>query len=797
MNKTTPDLCSSAPATPAGDSSFIVPTSSLRGLFPALLVTVGALSAWLVGVAALFWLASSERLNPAELLWLAGLLAALLAIVCAVGWAASFLVASQRHAAALDEANARARLIVDAAADAILTFNYEGRIESFNAAASRLFGYTQDEVIGRDITLLLGTSDKSDFEKRLQEVTTNAGRVLPDSSAFIGKHKDGHSFPVELGVSKVVDEDRRIFVQIVRDLTERKRADRHRRLQYDAAHILASARDAGEAGPKLLEVIGLGLNWPAGLLWRVDAPAGVLRCSAAWASDDMGRLFVEALRPTAHPPGGGLAGRVWSRRELRWLGKLSAMPELPTAAPAQRAGYNAAIAWPVEVDGQALGVLEFYAPTIANPDENLLGCVYPVATQLAQFLKRKASEEELRLAKEAAETANRAKSDFLANISHEVRTPLHGIVGLTEIVCSGELGPEQREHMELIQSSASTLLALVNDLLDFVKIEAARMDLEDVPFCFREKLEPTLRALGARARQRGLHFNYAIEPEVPLWLIGDPLRLQQVLFNLVGNAIKFTPTGSVSVRLALAARTGREVVLHGSVHDTGVGIPPDKQEAIFEAFRQADNTRTRKFGGTGLGLTISSRLVQLMGGRIWVESKAGVGSTFHFTACLQLGDGPSDRDEGGGMRDEIRGTLLPHPSSLLPSQEVLGCRVLVAEDNPVNRVLLDLVLQKRQHVVSVVTTGSDAVRLWKEQPFDLVLMDVQLPEMDGLEATIQIMEHARSTGRQALIIGLTAHASEEDRIRCLEAGMLAYLSKPVQPRDLLDVIDKALRLDQA
>jgi signal transduction histidine kinase/ActR/RegA family two-component response regulator len=468
---------------------------------------------------------------------------------------------------------------------------------------------------------------------------------------------------------------------------------------------------------------------------------------------------------------------------------LSAMPDQPTATLALRAGYNAAIAWPIEVEGQALGVLEFYAPAITSPNDHLLGCAYPIATQLGQFLKRKAFEEELRLAKEAAETANRAKSDFLANISHEVRTPLHGIVGLTEIVLNGELGPEQREHMELIQSSASTLLALVNDLLDFVKIEAARMELEDVPFSVREKLEPTLRALGARARQRGLQFAYAIESEVPPWLIGDPLRLQQILFNLVGNAIKFTPTGSVSVRIAVAARTGRQVVLHGTVTDTGIGIPPDKREAIFEAFRQADNTRTRRHGGTGLGLTISSRLVQLMGGRIWVESRVGAGSTFHFTACLQIGEGPEALASSA--------SLPGMPSNLAfgtsSSGEVLGRRVLVAEDNPVNRVLLDLILQKRQHNVAVVTTGLDAVRLWKESPFDLVLMDVQLPEMDGLEATIQIMEHARATGRQAVIIGLTAHASEEDRARCLEAGMLAYLSKPVHPRDLLDVIDRALR----
>ncbi len=765
-----------------------MPTAKREPLTPALLAAAAVAATWAAGYFGLAWLVRGGLL-PAHLMpVLAWGLVGLLALVAAAGWAVGVLLA--RHRAAVDAAAARSRLIVDAAADAILTLDYQGRIESFNAAAARMFGYEASEVLGRDFSLLIGTADKSGLERLLQEtVPTGSAKVLVDSTTFVGKHKGGHTFPVELGVSKVIDEDRRVYVQIVRDLTERKRAERHRRIQYETARVLAGNTDLAEAGPRVLEVIGSGVGWPAGLLWKVDPSDGLLRCVAAWAEGGPALRFTSEARAATHAPGSGLPGRVWLRHELRWLGKLAADPDLPTAA-ARRAGYESAIAWPVELEKQTLGVLEFYAPEITDPDDDLKGCLYPVATHLAQFIRRKADEEALKKALVAAEAASQAKSEFLANISHEIRTPLNGIVGLTEIALMGELEAQQREHLGLVQSSANTLLALVNDLLDFAKIEAARMDLECVPFAVRAGLEPTLRALGVRARQKGLAFTHTFDPDVPVWVVGDPLRLQQVLFNLVGNAIKFTHKGEVTVRLGLAARTARDVILHGTVRDTGIGIAHEKQEAIFEAFSQADGSRARKFGGTGLGLTIASRLVGLMGGRVWVESQPGKGSTFHFTACLAAtSEATLGEPEGGtGAGDDSVWGL-----SLTQAADPCGKRILVAEDNPVNRVLLDLILQKRQHQVTFACNGVDAVRLWQEQPFDLVLMDVQLPEMDGVEATMLILEESRRTGRPAMIVGLTAHASTEDRQRCLGAGMAAYIAKPIQPRDLLDAIDRLVR----
>jgi CheY-like chemotaxis protein len=391
---------------------------------------------------------------------------------------------------------------------------------------------------------------------------------------------------------------------------------------------------------------------------------------------------------------------------------------------------------------------------------------------LGHFLNRKREKEELHRARESAEAASKAKSDFLANVSHEIRTPLNGIIGLTDVLLASSLAPQQREHLRLLQASGETLLALISDLLDFSKIEAARMTLEQTPFEIRPALEPTLKTLGVRAQQKGLRFACQMDDDIPEVVVGDPLRLQQVLLNLVGNAIKFTKAGEVIVRLGVESMTAVEVVLRGSVRDTGVGIAPEIQEMIFEAFRQADASRARKFGGTGLGLTITSRLLSLMGGRIWLESTPGQGSTFHFTACLGV----------AGTDD--------HPSTdsivIRPERaERQAMRVLVAEDNPVNRELLVMILQKRGHAVTIASTGHEAVAACQREHFDGILMDLQLPEMDGLEATRQILAR-----EQVPVIGLTASVTEEDRERCLEAGMRAYLAKPVHPPELLRLIEE-------
>ena len=546
--------------------------------------------------------------------------------------------------------------------------------------------------------------------------------------------------------------------------------------------------------------------------------------------------------------------------------------------------------------------------------------------------ERKRAEIALQQAKETAEAANQAKSQFLANMSHDIRTPMNGIIGLIELALDTELTPEQREYLNLVKESADSLLRLLNDLLDFAKIEARKLELDPLEFRLRERLGSIMKPLAVRAHAKGLEMAYRIAPDVPDALVGDPARLRQILVNLVGNAIKFTERGEVIVEVNRIESQGlptdsspnHAVSLHFAVRDTGVGIPVEKQDAIFEPFTQADSSTTRQYGGTGLGLAISSQLVLLMGGRIWVESQPGQGSTFHFTACFRQqrhqglevippelsqlrharvlivdnnatnrnilvetftqwhwsptavangGDAlaavaearnagepfavilidaqmpemdgfalverlvctpfpmeiiimmlPPARQHGDTARCRALGVAasVAKPitqASLLAAMQAAfhssptadearqlgahptaaeyrpGLHILLAEDNAVNQTLAVRLLEKHGHTVVVAKTGQEALAAWQRARFDLILMDIQMPEMDGLEATAAIREIERIKGGHTPIVAMTAHAMTEDRQRCLEAGMDAYVSKPIQAQAVFEAIDKVCSAD--
>ena len=425
------------------------------------------------------------------------------------------------------------------------------------------------------------------------------------------------------------------------------------------------------------------------------------------------------------------------------------------------------------------------------------GAVRGVVLVFRDFTEKKRAEEELELARTAAENANWAKSRFLANVSHELRTLMNAILGLIELALPKQADPTAADFLKTAKDSADLLLSLLNDLLDSAKIEAGKLELESVPFSLRRVLDQTAQVLGVRASEKGISFSCRIRPDVPDLLVGDQLRLRQVLLNLAGNGIKFTERGEVVLSVepvqtvegpadlsapeSEISNLGSDISslqspmchLQFAVRDTGIGISAAELDHIFRPFAQADLSTARRFGGTGLGLTICSNLVAMMGGRLWAHSEVGRGSTFYFTVRLPLAAELPGEDQTPDVRAAAASQL----------------RILLAEDNPANQKLATYILRSRGHTIDVAGDGQQALRMTQENHYDAILMDVQMSGMDGLEATAAIRKGEAETCRMP-IIAMTAHAMKEDRERCLAAGMDGYLSKPIDAREMIALVER-------
>jgi PAS domain S-box-containing protein len=648
------------------------------------------------------------------------------------------LLRTQEQAAELEASEERSRLILGSTADGIFGTDTQGRITFINPAACHMLGFAQDELLGKPshATFHHRRPDGTDYPR--EECPMFAAYTHGTSSHVDNEflwRKDGTGFPVEYGARPVSKEGALIgSVVSFTDITERRRAEQKlRETEQFFRSVLESAPD------------GLMVVDHTGVIQLANAQTEKL---FGYTRDELVGARVEMLVPP----------------EVRSYH--AALRDRFHAAPTARSmGANQDLGG-LRKDTSVFPIEIGLSPLPASGQEPA-----QVAVSMRDVTERKNQERQIIEARQRAEEATAAKSMFLANMSHEIRTPMNAIIGMTHLALKTELTPKQRDYLVKVRGAAGALLGIINDILDFSKIEAGKLDIENAEFRFEDVLENVSTVVSQKAHEKKLEFLISAQPDIPPNLVGDPLRLGQVLINLVNNAIKFTERGEVIVSVAVQERESDRVKLAFSVKDTGIGMTPEQAGRLFQAFSQADTSTTRKFGGTGLGLSISRRLVEMMGGEIGVESEAGKGSTFRFTASF-----------GIGAAEDQRGRFVP---------DLAGIRALVVDDNAQAREILGDALRGFSLRVDAVGSGRDAVQALSaadsKDPYSLVVMDWQMPGMDGLQASA-IIRRDLGLKHKPRIVMVTAYGREELRTQAELVGIDAYVTKPVNASVLYDTL---------
>jgi PAS domain S-box-containing protein len=697
----------------------------------------------------------------------------------------------------LREQNERNRMIIETANDAFIGMEPDGTITAWNPQAESTFGWTAAEAMGRRLCdTVIAPSDREAHAHGVEHFLAAAPRPLSNGAIeLMALHRDGHEFPVEATVWPVRVGGVCSFSAFVRDISERRRAEEARKKETALVHLLQSVTVAANRSSSMEHTAQTCLNricahtgWPVGHIYLLPNNSDDLTSAGIWHVEDEERFaaFRAASEGCRFAPGPGLPGCILAAGKSQWIVNLAdEEPLSERTRAAGQAGLRSGFGFPVMVEEKILAVLEFFALETVEPDEQLLTMMGHVGTQLGQVIRRQRAEEDLRRAMASAESANRAKSEFLTTMSHEMRTPMNAILGMADLLSESSLRDEQRDYVRIFQRAGASLLDLINDILDLSKVESGHVELESIGFDLGALLEKIIEMMASRAHDRGLRLTLEILPGVPLGLVGDPNRLRQILINLIGNALKFTERGSVTLRVE-PEPGGAPGWLRFNVVDTGIGIAADKTEMIFGRFTQADSSTTRKYGGTGLGLAISRGLVELMGGRIGCISAVGKGSTFFLSAPFDL-------------RGETQTPQFAEPAAIaippmVPAGPQPGSRILVVEDAEDNIVLMKAYLKDCGFELDFAANGKIALEKAMSGSPHLVLMDIQMPVMDGLEATRAIRQwEAKKHARPIPILALTAHAAEGEVRKSLEAGCTEHLTKPIKKATLLEAISRNTR----